>query len=592
MILQELTKLYRKLLENPDVDICEPGYSKENISFKIIINPNGQLIDNKNPIMDLRETDGKIVRPVKVRVPKFDGKRTSKPMPYFLWDKTDYIIGVARDANNDDPSKFIATPERNVLFVELIDTIAEATAMRPPSAMAIRKFCASTNNIDYLRSSPHWNDFLGSFVIFEVEGCPGQSVFEDPEIELMWTTYYSSLSARQESASRRCLVTGKLSASAHAHPTIKKGVGGKNDIPLVSCNLDAAESYGKHKNETAPVSIQAASAIAGALNYLVDQPKHNLTIGDTKTLFWAEANEIFSDFFADIFDRRADAGYSDDLSAFLKSVRAGRIPEEIKDTGRFFVLGLAPNAARISVRFWHVDRVESVAAHIGRHFTNLQLIPNKDNVDSEYPSIYQLLIETAALHKTENIPPNISGPLMRSILTGISYPMNILSILISRMHTDQGFNRLTYYRASFIKAILNRNFGKELTVTLDHQRSTVPYCLGRVFALLEKIQEDASGGSINTTIKDRYFSSASATPRVAFAVLIRLSHNHLKKLKSDRTGLAIFREKELGEIMGHLPPVLPATLKLEEQGEFAIGYYHQRQSFFQKKGAEVSEEKE
>jgi len=233
--------------------------------------------------------------------------------------------------------------------------------------------------------------------------------------------------------------------------------------------------------------------------------------------------------------------------------------------------------------------VERIALHIGRHFADLQLVSSNAEHDSPYPSAWQLLIETAVQRKSENIPPNLAGPFMRSILSGGPYPNYLLSLLISRLRAEQDGDRirkLSYYRAAFIKAILNRNYKKELTMALDKNRDAVPYLLGRLFALLEKIQEESAGTSLNTTIKDRYFSSASTNPRTVFPVLLRLTQNHFKKLKSEKPGLAVVREKELGEVMEKLD-TFPATLKLEDQGEFAIGYYHQRQDFFKKKEEET-----
>ena len=588
MILQELNRFYDKLLANPDIEICEPGFSKENISFKIIINEDGSLFAPDNPIEDLRESDGKNVRPVKITVPKLDGKRASGIKPYFLWDKTDYVIGIKKDKDNKDDIIEIETPKHHEAFLKMIDTVLKESDLFHPAVLAIHKFCSFEENIKYLRHSEYWGDFLNSFVIFEVKGFQKSNVFEIEEINTIWKKYYSSLSSGSNSHSGICLVSGEYKSLAPLHPTIKKGIGGKNDIPLISCNINVAESYLKKKNANMPISSEAASALSGALNYLIDERRHNMTIADTKTLFWAESNDTFADYFGQIFDRKPDDGYSPSVESFLNSMRLGRLPDEIDDESRFFVLGLAPNAARVSIRFWYVNSVASVAKNISKHFADLQLIKQNKEKDFDFPSVWQLVIETATQHKTENIPHNLSGPLMHSILSASVYPVNVLSILIGRMRIDQEYRKLNYYRAAFIKAILNRNYKKELTMALDHERTTVPYLLGRLFSVLEKVQEESAGGSLNATIKDRYFASASTIPQVVFPRLISLHQNHIKKLKADKAGLAVTREKLMGEIISHLPPAFPATLKLEDQGEFAIGYYHQRQDFFTKK--ELKEE--
>ncbi|MCP4371875.1 MAG: type I-C CRISPR-associated protein Cas8c/Csd1 [Deltaproteobacteria bacterium] len=574
MILQELTTLYTRLLTNPDIDVCEPGFSRENISFKIVIDNDGKF----KYLEDLRVVVGKNVRPVKIMVPKFDGKRASGIKPYFLWDKSDYTIGLRKDDKVKDFS-VMKMPRHNKAFLGLIGSICESAGIQHASIDAIRTFCSNETEIVKLHEEPLWEEFLNTFAVFEVEGF-GQTIFEQDVVVEAWRQYYASSSTGKKMGEGLCLVSGENAALTTTHPTIKKGVGGKNDVPLVSCNIDAGESYKLKKGHNASISSTAASYFTGALNYLIDTRRHNLKIADTLTLFWAEQNETFTDFFSEMFEGSRDDGFSDDLHAFLKSIRAGKMPEEIShDESRFFVLGLAPNSARISVRFWHVDSVEVVAGKIGQHFAHLETIPQNREKDRPFPSMWQLLIETATQHKTENIPSNIVGPLIRSILSGNYYPANILSILVSRMRTDQGFRQINYYRASFIKAILNRNFHKELTMALDTTRTTIPYCLGRLFAALEKTQEDSADGKINATIKDRYFASASARPQVVFALILRLAQNHLKKMRGKNPGMAVNREKLLGEIMDKLHD-FPATLKLEEQGEFAIGYYHQRQNFF------------
>ncbi|MFZ0391519.1 MAG: type I-C CRISPR-associated protein Cas8c/Csd1 [Calditrichia bacterium] len=585
MILQELHHLYKRLAQNPEIDIAEPGFSKENISFSITITEDGELFDPENPISDLRDEE---LRPQKITVPKFEGKRTSGIKAYFLWDKTDYVLGLKKDPSVKNSVVEKETPEHHKAFLSLIDDVVHITGLDHPAVKAVQSFCKSEARIQQLRKSPYWADFLNSFIVFKFVGEAGKNIYEIEKVKKAWKEYLKKASISDNMEEGICLVSGDQDFIAHIHPTIKKGVGGKNDIPLISCNFDAGESYGRKKNANAPVSTSSASAIAGALNYLIDTPDHNIKIADTKTLFWAETNDRFADFFGKALASRDDEILSEDVAAFLKSIRSGRMPEEIKDSSRFFVLGLAPNAARVSVRFWYVDSIENIAKKIGLHFTQLQIVKQRDE-NQEFPSLWRLIRETATQHKTENIPPNIIGPLMRGILSGSSYPNNILSILLSRMRVDQDYNQLNYYRASFIKSILNRNYHKELTMSLDHNRIAVPYLLGRLFATLEKVQEEASGGNLNTTIKDRYFASVSTSPRAVFPRLLTLHQNHLKKLKTEKHGLAVTREKLMGEIISHLPPDLPGSIRLEDQGEFAIGYYHQRQDFFTKKEEVVSE---
>ncbi len=576
MILQELTRFYKRLLDNPEIDVCGPGFSKENISFKIVIDKKGRF----KSLEDLRDRNGKKTIPKKITVPKFDGKRTSGIKPYFLWDKSDYTVGyTVKENKTTKEMEVLSMPKHHKMFIELINRVVTAVDLHEDAVNAIKYFCSSDSEIEKLKQNDLWLDFLGTFAVFEVEET-GFSVFDIESITEGWTNFYSSQSLDIDHYGL-CSVLGDVKKLAGSHPTIKKGVGGKNDTPFVSCNIDSGESYGKKKGDNAQISAEAASYFTGALNYLIDMRRHNIRIANTLTVFWAESNSVAEDVFGGLFDNNlgSDDGYSQILETFLKEIRKGKLPGELEDDSRFFVLGLSPNSARISVRFWYYDSVKEMAGKIGRHFMDLEIVRQNKNKDNKTPSMWQLLIETASQHKSENIPPNISGPIMRSILSGSKYPSNILSILISRIRVDQDYNKLSYYRAAFIKAILNRNYNKELSMALDTERTSIPYCLGRLFSVLEKTQEDASGGNLNSTIKDRYFSSASATPKIVFPLIIRLAQNHLKKLKSSKPGMAVNREKLIGEIMDKISD-FPATLKLDEQGEFAIGYYHQRQDFF------------
>ena len=580
MILQELTKYYFRLNDNPEADINEAGFSKENISFRIKITLDGQFTDPENPIEDLRTQKGKNFIPFKITVPKFDGKRTNGIKPYFLWDKTDYLIGIKKVNENE-----ILTPKHHDAFIDLIDKVTNSVEQTHPAINSIKKFCTDKNNIKILRASTHWDDFLNSFVVFSINGLTQISVFDLQEINQIWKKYYNFISEGTHAKKGICLVTGENTTLAPILPTIKKGIGGKNDVPLISINIKSAESFGFEKSANAPISVSAASALTGALNYLIDTPGHHLTIGDTKLLFWAESYDPFADLFSQMLDKRPDSGESKELNAYLDSLRKGKLPPEFQNKGRFFVLGLAPNSARISVRFWYIDTIDSLALKIGKHFEDIQIIPDKKEIKSFNPSLWQLLIETAVRHETQNIKPNLAGPFLQSILAGTSYPVSLLALLMDRVRTEpdsKKSKKIGLHRAAFIKAILNRNYSKEITMSLDTSRNSVPYLLGRLFAVLEKVQEESAGGKLNATIKDKYFASASTTPRRVFPLLLKLTQNHFKKLNTENKGLGIIRDKTLGEIMDRLQS-FPATLVLEDQGEFAIGYYHQRQDFYKGK---------
>lgn len=285
-----------------------------------------------------------------------------------------------------------------------------------------------------------------------------------------------------------------------------------------------------------------------------------------------------------IFDPQDDSGDTMDIRLFLEAVRDGKMPSEIGDPDiKFYILGLSPNASRLSVRFWHVSTVGDIGARIGQHFKDLSIIKNYDS-DPEFPGMWQLLRETAMLRKSDNISSVLAGSVMRSILTGTAYPQSLLTAIINRIRADQTVN---YLRAALIKACLVRKYritnkSMEVTMALNKESTNIAYLLGRLFAALEKAQKDAIPGA-NTTIKDRFYGSASATPRIVFPQLLRLAQHHIQKAEYGRNA-----DKMIEEIMQGIQE-FPAHLSLDDQGLFSIGYYHQRKAFYTKT-AEKKEE--
>ncbi len=282
--------------------------------------------------------------------------------------------------------------------------------------------------------------------------------------------------------------------------------------------------------------------------------------------------ELFPGLFSEPFKDNPDLGTAA-VATLLKAPKTGAGSFEDDDT-RFYVLGLAPNAARIAVRFWHVKTVGELAVNIRRHFDDLRIVHAPH--EPETLSLFRLLVATAMLGKSENIPPNLGGDVMRSVIEGLPYPQTLLSGAIRRIRAEQ---EITYPRAAIIKACINRQSGKEeLKVALDENNTNTAYRLGRLFAVLERIQERANPG-INATIRDRYYGAASGTPVTVFSTLLKLKNHHLAKLENK--GEAINYEKLLGQIIDGVID-FPAQLALQDQGRFAIGYYHQRQAFFTK----------
>ena len=392
-----------------------------------------------------------------------------------------------------------------------------------------------------------------------------------------------SSSSEREVETGFCLVTGKKTAIASLHSAIK-GVRGANSTGanIVSFNEPAFCSYGKEKGANSPVGETAVFAYTTALNTLLGKDStQRLQVGDATVVFWSERPSALEADLALLFDKPPKDNpnaQTDKVKALLAAPNAGAYAED-GDGNLFYVLGLSPYNARLAIRFWIVDSVDGMAGNIRRHFEDIGIIHGAK--DSSVLSLWRLLLQTAAQDKSENIPPNLAGETMRAILEGTPYPRTLLGALIRRLKAG-GEWRKWYPRAAFIKACVNRitradahNQEKEMRMSLDQENVNIGYRLGRLFAALEKTQQDALPG-INATIRDRFYAAASSTPAAVFPSLLRTGNHHLSKLSD---GAEISRNKLIGEIMSGIQD-LPATLALEDQGRFAIGYYHQMRDFF------------
>jgi CRISPR-associated protein Csd1 len=263
------------------------------------------------------------------------------------------------------------------------------------------------------------------------------------------------------------------------------------------------------------------------------------------------------------------------VQKFLEAVRRGSLPMDLEGDKnlKFYILGLSLNKARLALRFWHVCSVGELMVRFRDHFRSLEM--ERSDRDIQFPGVWHLLKETA--RETKNISPVLGGSLTRSILTGMNYPQNLFQGVIGRIRADQ---RINYLRASILKAVLQRNHKKEVPMALDTERREISYLLGRLFAVLEKAQLDALG-KINTTIKDRFFSAASATPASVFPRLIRLSQHHIEKAEYGHVS-----DRRISEIMEHVN-VFPSHLNLQDQGLFTIAYYQQKNALYKRTDAKT-----
>ncbi len=565
-MLASLARAYERMEKRGEVPPF--GYSLQNISYVIRLNENGVLA---GPPADIRDLGGKKPVPRRMAVPQ-PVKRTSGIASNFLWDKTSYVLGVTSGEGRrliDEHTEFIRRHKEALADTEDV------------GLLALLRFLDSWTPDQF--DAPGWpEDMKDQNVAFalESERLDGICLHDRPAARELWTR----ISAEGDKTEAICLLTGEREPIARLHPAIK-GVWGaqSSGASIVSFNLDAFESYGHAQGENAPVSEIAAAAYTGALNKFLETGSRNrVQIGDTSTVFWADASDrdaarIAEDSFLAMLNEANEGEEAKKVGAILEKIRKGQRLEEFEpglaEGVRFHVLGLAPNAARLSIRFWFEDDFGQLAKNYQRFVEDMRIEPPPYN--NPNPPLWRYLTETAAQGKRENIPPNLAGEWMRAILTGQRYPLTLLSTVLMRIRAGGAVNP---YRAAMLKAVTNHyahQSERTIKMALDPENTDPAYLLGRLFAVLERFQTLALG-NVNATIRDRYFGSASATPRTVFPILIRMYQHHRSKAeKGDKPGLAGYFAGQLSEIMNLLPPELPATLPLKEQGKFALGYFHQ-----------------
>lgn len=580
-ILTELARLYDRLEKTGDAP--PHGYSMENIGGEVVLDAKGHVL----AIRDLRVPDEKgKLRPRKMAVPEAV-KRTAGIKPNLFWDKSAYVLGVTllKDAkgkpvlDEDGQPTFgqeKRTAQEHAAFVQAhSDLLAE---VNDPRLQALRGFI-QTWQPDWFGQNGHPPDLLDENLVFRLDG--GTAANGQPQY-IHERAAAQHLLVREPSGDEEaalCLVNGTQGAVARLHPSIKGVMGAQSSgASLVAFNAAAYESFGKKQGENAPVSQSAAFAYGTALNVLLAKGSgRNLRIGDSTVVFWAEtadagAAQSVENMLFGALNPPDEAAETNTLRATLESIATGRaVAPEFAPETRVFILGLAPNAARLSVRFWLPATLGDFARHVTRFWADLALDPP---AWPGPPAAWSLLYEVAAQRKAENIPPRLGGELMQAVLRGTPYPRTLLSGVIQRIRADGDINRK---RVAIITAHIRRNLAeKEFPMSLDRDNPNPPYRLGRLFAVLEGIQQAALPG-LNATIKDRYFAAASATPARVFPLLVKTATHHLSKLrKSDGGGLAHWFDSEMGTIWAGLEADMPRSLNLEDQGRFIAGYYHQR----------------
>lgn len=586
MILTALNDYYERLAARQQVP--QPGFSTENITFALIFSARGEPLQ----IDDLRITDDRNktrARPLFVPV---DKRRTSGIHAYALWDKTAYALGVTAG-----DGKRLA--DENAAFNERQRTLFGASD--DPELSAYLALLAAWRPEMFHTLPGYQDELLDKNLVFRLDG-EQHYLHEHPPAREAWLDALTS----DESATGPCLVTGEHAPLGTDHPPIRNVNGAQSSgASLISFNAGAYESYG-HKGQTnASMSQQAIFGYSTALNHLLRRNNDNhqrLTVGDATVVFWARAADAAQAEAAEMFFKALNEPPTDEQEAARLKTALDRVAEGTAlaetDLGlagdtQFYILGLAPNAARLSVRFWCVNTLEQLTRHFARHQQDLALDPLPWK--GALPPIWRLLYAVAPSRdgraKAEDIPPHLAGEITRAVFTGQRYPQSLLSNLVMRFRNDGDISGI---RVALCKAVLMRSARlsmreessiQEIPVSLDPQSTHPGYRLGRLFAELENAQARAIPHT-NATIADRYYGAASATPASVFPLLLRNVKNHLAKLRkgSDKDqAIAGAISRNIREIVDGLDERLPKSLKIEDQGRFAIGYYHQMQARFAKR---------
>ena len=592
MILQALNEYYERKAADPDSGTAPEGFEEKIIPFVIVIDLAGDVVNVEFTGDETQHTRGK---PFLIPMWQQKSGKDSWKTTNLLWDHYGYVLGHPKSSEKKDVEQ---SKKQLSTFTSMIKA-TENKLSDLPEIMAVRNFYES-GGVEKVKDHDQWKNIemmTGCNISFKIVNQTNLI----PQMEAVqriapnWNGTEFIENHIDEEQDGICLITGNSGTIARLHRPIS-GVNKKPAPFLAVNNLEspAFSSFRKKQGHNFPTSEEAAFKYATALNTLLKpNSKQKLRIGDATTVFWSDRKSHLEDDFSALFDE-PDKDNPDKLTnkvrALLKSVDTGSLPPEDNKT-RFFILGLSPNSARISVRFWHTGTVAEFSQKIAKHFHDLE-ISHRDFAKDSF-SMKAYLRAIAPLNDLERVPPNAAGEWMRTIFNGTPYPETLFQLALrkSHSHKNEKVSKLTheidieYPCAAIIKACLNRKSRvqiqpeKEITVSLDKENTNPGYRIGRLFAVLEKIQEEASP-RINATIRDRYYSAASGTPGSVFPILLRMKNHHLGKLEKGRE---IYFEKLMGEVVSDIAANgFPAQLSLSDQGRFAIGYYHQRQAFFTK----------
>ena len=591
MILHALTQYYQRKAES-DGGVAPEGFENKEIPFIIVIDKQGNFIQ----LEDTRELKGKKKVGRTFLVPKGLGRSGSKSyeVSNLLWDHYGYVLAYAGEKGQEQADK------QHASFTAKVNELKQVL---PDEAgvTAVAAFLSSAEEKSKVMQATNWVECA------KVKGCNLSFRLVEEAVDLVCQSKsvqdhllksgqeYVDIEKSKDKFYGICLITGKKTKIANLHTDIK-GINKTPKSPFVSANLEAFKSYGKGNNKDNglmyPIGEQAMFEYTTALNTLL-AGENRFRIGDVTAICWSAKPTPLEEYLASLISgggKDNPDAHIDAVKSLYKSLYNGKYTKP-DGKEKFYLLGLSPNSARIVVRFWHETTVAALSESIAVWYDDLQMVRGENSPYPEYMPLPRLLGNLVLDGKMENLPSDLIAQVTDAALNNRVLPVSLLQAALQRNKAEQ---KITYGRASLLKAYINRAIRagrlknmKELTMSLDRNRQDIGYVLGRLFAVLEKTQAEANPG-LNATIADRYFGSASSTPIAVFGTLIRLSKHHLSKLNTEQyRGKRIFLEKLFQEIIGKIDN-FPNHLDINHQVLFGVGYYHQKQDFFQSNSTETN----
>lgn len=592
MIIKALSDYHDILVR--DGKVMREGWCHAKVAFAVCLDRQGNITGIRSLRSVPEGQKSQKERDRVVSVPE-QPPRTSGISPAFLCDNSKYFLGYGAQKTNGKDKKQKQEKNESITFEFTPEHFAESSRIHhklldackdSETAAAILAFF-DTWKPEEFETHPvvsRYKDLLTQGMLLFI-GPDGRFAQDDPVIADAWNHFYEM----QDGATGMCMVTGKTERIATVHPSIKGIYGAQSSgAKLVSFNKDTFESYGRIQGMNAPISQSVASKYAAALNYMVMNKSSHEFIGDEDMvlLFWTEnAESAYGDIYKSFMFGDGDEVTPDKLKEIAGKLRKGEPVASgsavLKSNEPFYVLGISPNAARLSVRYFRQGSFGEMLDNLVRHYEDLAII----GCDTNHAGFgtNAILMETI---RKEGTNKAFSKPLITSllfaILNGTPYPAELLTKVLIRIRAEK---RVTWRKAAIIKACLLRQTSEKetqkrevLTLELNKESTYTPYVLGRLFAVLELIQKRANP-SINATIRDRYIASASTTPAVVFPVLLRLAQSHLKKMPSGD----VWCDRQISDLTSRITGSFPARLSLQDQGIFYLGYYHEKEALYTKK---------